>query len=705
MRPGGGPGTCAGRADTRPAGRAPRARSRRRALPFLALAALLWAGGLARDRVDDWIDATQLPPLAPQLSVEMHGADGALLRAYMVDDGRWRMGLTPDQVDPLYLAMLKAYEDRRFDDHAGVDPHAVLRAAWQALREGEVVSGGSTLTMQVARLLENSGTGLWAGKLRQARLALALERRLTKDQVLALYLALAPMGGNLEGVRAAALAYFGKEPTRLTPAQAALLVALPQAPEARRPDRDPLAAEDARNRVLARMVAEGVIDFETARAARRDSVPRTRRPFPQLAPHLTDRARAELPELARHDLTLDVPLQAALEQLAATALQGMQPDLSVAILVADHRDGRILASVGSRGFAAQGHGFVDMTRALRSPGSTLKPLIYAMAFDAGLAHPETLIDDVPTDFAGYRPVNFDGAFRGPIPVREALQLSLNLPVVALTEALGPARVLSTLRRAGVAAELPGGAPGLAISLGGLGVTLDDLVTLYAGLAEGGTARPLYWRQGAAEGAGARLVSAPAAWQVGHILADLVPPEGGPRGRISWKTGTSYGHRDAWALGWDGAHVVGVWIGRPDGTPVPGAFGGDLAAPLLFQAFQRLAPEPVELPAPPRGTLLVTNDALPVPLRHFRRRGGTGPDPQAPRLAFPPDGARLALSGDGLPVRVERGTPPFTWLINGAPVLTGQRRGEALLPSLGQGFTDVTVIDAMGRSARTTIRLN
>ena len=179
----------------------------------------------------------------------------------------------------------------------------------------------------------------------------------------------------------------------------------------------------------------------------------------------------------------------------------------------------------------------------------------------------------------------------------------------------------------------------------------------------------------------------------------------PRGRISWKTGTSYGHRDAWALGWDGAHVVGVWIGRPDGTPVPGAFGGDLAAPLLFQAFQRLAPEPVELAAPPRGTLMVSNDALPVPLRHFRRRGGSGPDPQAPRLAFPPDGARLDLSGDGLPVRVERGTPPFTWLVNGAPVLTGQRRGEALLPSLGQGFTDVTVIDAMGRSARTTIRLN
>ncbi|MGI3163997.1 penicillin-binding protein 1C [Pseudooceanicola sp. 200-1SW] len=687
------------------AGGREKSRPRHRALALLALAGLLWTGALARDRAEAWIEATELPTLAPQLSVEMRAAGGDLLRAYTVDEGRWRMGLRPDQVDPLYLAMLRAYEDRRFDRHAGVDPRAVLRAAWQALRAGQVVSGGSTLTMQVARLLEHSGTGHWAGKLRQARLALALERQLSKDQILSLYLTLAPMGGNLEGVRAASLAYFGKEPTRLTPAQAALLVALPQAPEARRPDRDPWAAEAARDRVLARMTAAGVIDAETERAAQGDPMPRTRQPFPQLAAHLTDRARAAQPDLTRHDLTLEVPLQAALERLAASALQGMQPDLSVALLVADHRDGRILASVGSRGFAAQGQGFVDMTRATRSPGSTLKPLIYAMAFDAGLAYPETLIDDVPTDFSGYRPVNFDGAFRGPVPVREALQLSLNLPVVALTEALGPARVMAALRRAGVAAELPGGAPGLAISLGGLGVSLEDLVTLYAGLAAGGTARPLHWRQGEGEGPGAQVTSAVAAWQVGHILADLLPPDGGPRGRIAWKTGTSYGHRDAWALGWDGAHVVGVWIGRPDGTPVPGAFGADLAAPLLFRAFQHLAPEPTELAAPPRGTLLLPNDALPVPLRHFRRRGAAAPDAQAPRLAFPPDGATLDLAGASLPVRVERGTPPFTWLVNGAPVLTGQRRAEAFLPRLGTGFADVTVIDATGRSSRASIRLN
>ena len=682
-------------------------RGRRAPLLLTLAAALLWGGALTRDRLDAWVDATRLPPLRLETSVEMRDSAGALLRAYTVADGRWRLAADPDRVDPLYLAMLTAYEDRRFWQHHGLDPRALLRAVAQVARTGHVVSGGSTLTMQVARLLEDSGTGRWTGKIRQARVALALERRLSKPQILALYLDLAPMGGNLEGIRAATLSYFGKEPARLTPAEAALLVALPQSPEARRPDRAPLVAEDARNRVLDRMEGAGVIDADTARAARADTAPRARRPFPALAPHLTDRARAALPELTRHDLTLDAGLQSSLETLAATALQGRQQALSVAILVADHRDGRILASVGSRGFADRGQGYVDMTRALRSPGSTLKPLVYALAFDAGLAHPETLIDDRATDFDGYRPVNFDGHFRGPVPVREALQLSLNLPVVALTEALGPANVMAGLRRAGVEAVLPGDLPGLAISLGGLGVTLEDLVTLYAGLARGGQSQALHWRQGAEAEPAQRITSAAAAWQVAHILAEIPAPDGGPRGRIAWKTGTSYGHRDAWAVGWDGAHVVGVWIGRPDGSPVPGAFGGDLAAPVLFQAFQRLAPQTTPLPPPPPGVLQVTHDELPPPLRQFRRRGPGAllPDATAPRLAFPPEGATLDLGGASLPVRVDRGTPPFTWLVNGAPVLTGQRRAEAFLPALGPGFTDLTVVDAEGRSARTSFRLN
>jgi penicillin-binding protein 1C len=673
---------------------------------LLAAVAALWLAALGRDGVDAWIDATALPPLTPATSVDVVDREGRLLRAYTVADGRWRLPVRLDEVDPVYLHLLLAYEDRRFRDHAGVDPLALLRAGGQALLAGRVVSGGSTLTMQVARLLEESGTGRVAGKLRQIRVALALERRLDKDAILTLYLHLAPFGGNLEGVRAAAIRYFGKEPRRLTPAEAALLVAIPQAPERRRPDRAADRAEAARDRVLARAVRDGLMDEGTAAAARREAVPGARLPLPALAPHLADRARAEDPTAARHRLTVDAPLQAALEALAVEALQGREPALQVAIVVADHRSGEILASVGSAGLADDARmGFVDMTVALRSPGSTLKPLVYALAFDQGLAHPETLIEDRPMSFGGYAPQNFDRRFRGTLRVREALQLSLNLPVVQLAEAMGPARLMSALDQAGVRAEVPGGQPGLAVALGGVGVGLTDLVQLYAGLARGGVVRPLVWREGEESAEGRRLVSAVAAWQVGDILAGLAPPPGAPANRLAYKTGTSYGHRDAYAIGYDGRHVVGVWMGRPDGTPVPGAFGADTAAPVLFQAFRRLKVRLDPQPAPPPATLMVPTAALPAPLQRFRPRGAAfAPTADAPAVDFPPDGAEVELLPEGLMVRVRGGTAPFTWLADGAPVAIALPSREAVLPAPGTGFVTLSVIDAEGRSARVRLRL-
>ena len=299
-------------------------------------------------------------------------------------------------------------------------------------------------------------------------------------------------------------------------------------------------------------------------------------------------------------MTLDKTLQTKLERLAADVVAGRGERLQVAIVVADHASGEMLASVGSAAFQADRRaGFVDMTRAIRSPGSTLKPLVYGLAFDEGLAHPETLIDDKPTDFNGYRPQNFDRQFRGTIRMREALQESLNIPVVALTDALGPAKLLAALDKAGVRYHLPGGQPGLAIALGGIGVSLEDMVQLYAAIARGGVALPLTHRITGERPEGQRVLSAASAWQVGDILAGLAPPPGAPENRLAYKTGTSYGHRDAWAIGFDGRHVIGVWMGRPDGTPVPGAFGADLAAPVLFQAFARLKrnldPQPVRRP--------------------------------------------------------------------------------------------------------------
>ena len=671
---------------------------------ILALALGLLLVGLARDRLDQWIAATDLPPVLTETSVEVRDRDGELLRVYTVSDGRWRLAVTPDQVDAGYLAMLIAYEDQRFYSHAGVDLRAILRATGQAAVNGQVVSGGSTLTMQVARLLEDSGTGRWQGKLRQARVALALERRLSKDQILQLYLTHAPYGGNLEGVRAATLSWFGKEPRRLTPAEAALLVALPQAPERRRPDRDRQAADAARDRVLERMIRQNVLSADTVRAAQTEPVPTTRRAFPALAPHLADRALSDDPALLLHHLTLDITLQRKLQYLAAGALRGLPGDLSVAIVLADHTTGEVLGSVGSAGYGTDTarQGFVDMTRAKRSPGSTLKPLIYAMAFDRGLAHPQTLINDRPVAFGRYAPQNFDGAFRGEVSVAEALRESLNIPVVLLLDQIGPAHLMDVMRRAGTAPEVPGDQAGLAVGLGGVGVSLNELVQLYAMLAQGGQAQALKWRSGEAVTAGAQVLNRSAAWHVGDILSTLAPPAGAPERRLAYKTGTSYGHRDAWAIGYDGRHVAGVWIGRPDGTPVPGAFGGDLAAPILFEAFQRLKDTSDQLPPPPPETLIVSTAELPKPLRRFTGRDAVfRAAPDAPKLIFPPDGAILAVEGD-IPVKVRDGKPPFTWLANGTPLKVKEHRRETTLPGLSVGFSQLSVIDAEGRASRVTV---
>lgn len=670
---------------------------------LLALVALLlWGGAAGRDTFDAWIDATVLPPLGQEQSVEVLARDGTLLRAYTVADGRWRLGVSPAGVDPLYLRMLVDYEDRRFHDHHGVDWRAMARALWQAVRHGGVVSGGSTLSMQAARLLEDSGTGAWAGKLRQIRVALALERRYGKEAILAIYLNRAPFGGNLEGVRAAAYAWFGRPPARLTPAEAALLVAIPQAPESRRPDRHPEAASAARDRVLARMVRDGVLDEETAGAALSEPSPRRRRDFPLLAPHLADRLRAADPATRLLATTIDAGLQARLEDLARSTVAGRSDRLQVAILVADHTTGEILASVGSSAYEAdRRQGFVDMTMALRSPGSALKPVIYGLAFDRGLAHPETLIADAPVDFDGYRPQNFDGAYRGDIRLREALQLSLNVPAVRLLDAMGVQQLMAALRGAGAAPQIAGGgAPGLAVALGGLGMTALDLGRTYAMLGNGGVAVDLRATPEPSPGfLPRRVMGAPAAWQVADILRDVPRPAGVAQAGIAWKTGTSYGHRDAWAAGFDGRHLVVVWLGRADGTPVPGAFGAETAAPVMFAAFARTAARITPLPPPPPATLIVSGDRLPQPLRRFG--ADAAPAAGGPAIAFPPD--RSVVEGTGLTARVRDGAPPFTWLANGRPVATSRSR-EAWLPDLGPGFSTLTVIDATGRSARSVVEL-
>lgn len=676
----------------------------RRALGHLALALTLFAGAAAL-ALDRWIDTTDLPPLVVATGTEVLDRDGQLLRAYTTEDGRWRLATTLDNVDPRFIAMLIAYEDKRFRDHRGVDPRALIRAAWQAATTGRIVSGGSTLTMQVARLLEDTGTGTWSGKLRQIRVALALERRLSKDEILTLYLNLAPYGGNIEGLRAASLSWFGTEPARLDAAQSALLIALPQAPAARRPDRHPEAAATARAHVLSRIADRVTLDAAERAWAAAAPLPQARRPFPALAPHLADRARAERSLLGTHRLTLDAGLQARMETLVEEAVTGLPPRTSAAILVLDHQSGELRAAVGSPGYTDTARqGYVDMTTAWRSPGSTLKPLIYGLALDTGLIRPETLLRDAPAAFAGYAPANFDGSYLGELNAARALQLSRNLPAVALLSEIGAPRLLAALRRAGADYRLPDGEVGLAIALGGIGLRLEDLVRLYGAIARGGTAVPWHWRQGAATVPPAPIFGAEAAWMLAEMMAGTAPPPGAPRNGLAYKTGTSYGYRDAWAVGFDGRHVVGVWIGRADGAAGPGTLGAEVAAPVLFDAFARISPALTPRPGPPPGAAILPNAQLPVPLQRFAP-GRTAPRTDGPAIAFPPPDAVLAADPSlPLMLRVADGTPPFTWLWNGAPVAIGSHDRELFLDPPGPGFGELTVIDAAGRSAGRAVEL-
>jgi penicillin-binding protein 1C len=689
---------------------------------ILILAALLTLGALAGAllvwlALDTLVEGVRTPDLSVPTSTLVLDRNGRLLRPFTVAGGRWRLPIALSDLDPTYLAMLLACEDRRFHDHRGVDPRALVRAGVQLLANGRIVSGGSTITMQVARLLDGRSTRHTGGKVQQVLTALALERRADKAAILTAYLTLAPYGSNIEGVRAAALAWLGKEPRRLTPAEAALLVALPQAPEARRPDRDPQAARRARDRVLARALAAGVIDADTEAAARRSPIPTGRLPFPLLAPHLAQRAVRANPGAADIRLTIDAVLQGRLERLAAERAAALGRDLSVALLVADHGNGEVLASVGSAGlFEERRGGYIDMTRALRSPGSTLKPLIYGLAFEAGIAHPETLIEDRPTGFAGYVPANFDGAFQGTVTVRRALQLSLNVPAVKLLDAVGPARLVSRLRRAGANPMLPDlSPPGLAIGLGGVGVTLHDLVQVFAAIARGGT--PVALTEVLAPGSrggwnprlGARVLEERAAWTVASVLAGAPPPANAAPGSLAFKTGTSYGYRDAWAVGFDGRHVAGVWVGRPDGAPVPGLAGIEAAAPILVDAFARLG-QRVPLPVAPAGVLRVSNAELPPPLRRVEGKTAAGTAAAgAPEIAYPPDGARIELGlrdgrGAEVALKVRNGTPPFAWFANGTPI--GREpfaRSARWLPD-GPGFVTLSVVDGRGAAARAAVFL-
>jgi penicillin-binding protein 1C len=632
---------------------------------------------------------------------------GAWLRALPVEDGRWRIRADLDRTDPEFLQRLVAVEDGRFWRHPGVDPLAVARAAGSAVASGQVSSGASTLTMQTARLLEPRPRTLPSKLIEMVR-AVQLEARLGKRQILALYLTLAPYGGNLEGVRAASLAYFGHEPESLTPGEQALLVALPQAPEARRPDRRPAAARAARDAVLGKFVQTGLLTAEGAAEAGIEPIPTLAR-FPSLAWHVAgEAARAAPTSQASVVTTLDAALQARLEPLAAEAARAQGPDATAAILVVEVATRAVRAAVGSGGLDRRG-GWIDMTRALRSPGSTLKPFIYAFAFDDGVAAPDTRIDDAQRRFQDYQPENFDRAFHGKVTVRDALTHSLNVPAVATLERIGPDAFEARLEVAGVKLARPKAQTrqaGLALALGGAGLSLRDLAVLYAGLADGGTAKPLAWTEPEAERrrrqSGARLVSAATADQVLAILRETPAPKGRPpealtqRGAgMAFKTGTSYGFRDALAAGVVGGYVVVVWTGRADGGARSGGLTGrDAALPLLFDAADLIdAPKSAPRPIAPQGA--------PEALQDLEAAEA------GPQLIFPPDGATVQVETVGPTARglaLSARGEDLSWYVEGQPLAADAVSGRVIWKPPSAGFYRISVVDPAGREAAATVRI-
>lgn len=538
--------------------------------------------------------------------------DGQPLRAFADARGVWRYPVTIEQVSPAYLEALLGYEDRWFWWHPGINPLALVRASVQNLRSGRVISGGSTLSMQVARILHPHRRTL-AGKLQQLLRTLQLEWQLSKSEILTLYLNLAPFGGTVEGVQAASYSYLNKPASALTDAEAALLAVLPQAPSRLRPDRYPERAQRARDKVLNRLATLQIWPEQRVAEAHQEAVYGRAPSPPRDAPLLARRLVQQWPDQRLIRTTLDGNLQRQFASRVRDYSRGLPAASSAAVLLIDNRDGAVLSYVGSADFQdARRFGHVDMVQAQRSPGSTLKPFLYGMALDAGLIHTASLLSDTPRFGLAYQPGNFSGGFSGPVRADQALRRSLNIPAVNLLEHLGVHQFSARLSNAGMALAIPGGRASAALVLGGGGLSLAQLVAGYRALGGSGQVVPLRYSQSDILSdihKQARYLLSPGAASLVHQMLQPPPARGSRLSRLKpaamvWKTGTSYGFRDSWAIGVSREYSLGVWVGRPDGTPLPGFYGRNTAVPLLRQ-LSALLPEqsaPVQPESVSRATI-------------------------------------------------------------------------------------------------------
>lgn len=471
--------------------------------------------------------------------------------------------LKPQNIDEQFKALLLNFEDKWFYTHPGVNPFAIVRAVGQAITHKKILSGGSTIPMQVARLLSPGRRTFWK-KIGEIHTALRLTTQYSKDEVLKMHLTLAPYGGNIHGIRAASLYYFGREPQFLPLSYKAMLVAIPQSPSHLRPDRFLQKANAAKNKVLQRM-GQGNPDIQEALT---ETCQIQITPFIKLAPHAFR---------LKKSISLDKSIQQVAITLVKAYVEKLPVPMNAACIVYNFKTDQMLVYIGSIGGAHRMDGN-DMCHAIRSPGSLLKPFIYGLSMERGYINPQTLITDRPINLKGYMPENFDMSFSGDMSIEEALQQSLNTPVIQVLNQLGPGYFFDWLKQKRVPVHFrshDNKRPGLAIGLGGVGMNLLGLVQLFGSLAKG------------------TLLNQPTqAWLTQAMAQTPMPDQHTKNPGIAYKTGTSYGFRDAWSIGYDGQNVVGIWIGRADGTPCPGYHGRQIAAPLMMQVFNALGAAPI-----------------------------------------------------------------------------------------------------------------
>jgi penicillin-binding protein 1C len=546
------------------------------------------------------------------LSSAVFARNGELLRLTLATDGQYRLWTPLEEIAPEYLQALQLYEDRHFHWHPGVDAAALLRATWRSLRGDR--QGASTLTMQLARKLYRLDTRNALGKLRQILLALWLEARYSKREILEAYANVAPFGGNVQGVGAASLIHFGKPAAALTFTESLTLAVIPQAPNARGvTGRENASLTRARTQLLEAWSRRHPVSPEARAAAAQPLTLRSTSQLPFEAPHLANALLAKRAPGDHLHTSIDLPMQQLLERVMKQYVDGVR-DLGVtnaAALLVDSRTMTARAVIGSANFHdAAIAGQVNGVTAKRSPGSALKPFIYALAMDQGLIHTETVLKDAPTSFGVYSPENFDGRFAGPVTAHDALIASRNVPAVALSAQLSQPGLYQFLKSAGVSRMASERHYGLALALGGGEVTMEELASLYGVLANNGVYAPVRYQDEMQPAPRTPLLSPAAAFMVRSILADAPRPDGISlvRQPVAWKTGTSWGFRDAWTAGAFGDWVLVVWVGNFDGSSNPAFVGAQVAAPLFFRfadaVRQTSAPAPDHLLVPPASVLRV-----------------------------------------------------------------------------------------------------